>query len=159
MSDASGSTIPLEGRNYLARDEAEMLAVGGELGHYLGGGQCWYFNGELGAGKTTLVRGMLRALGFGGAVRSPTFTLVESYRFPDFDVHHFDLYRLESAAELEDIGFRDYFGTASSCLVEWPEKGAGCLPDPDWQVIVEHTGAGRRVIVQRHPVGSVAVDS
>ena len=74
---------------------------------------------------------MLRGLGYPGIVRSPTYTLVEQYRIADRDIYHLDLYRLVSARELDDIGWRDYFDGLAICLVEWPERGRGCLPDPD----------------------------
>lgn len=93
----------------------------------------WLF-GDLGAGKTTLTRGLLRELGWQGRVKSPTYTLVELYEFSSFNLYHFDLYRFGSPDEWHEAGFRDTFNDASLCLVEWPEKGAGCLPEPDVEV-------------------------
>jgi len=90
-----------------------------------------YLHGELGAGKTTLVRGFLRGLGFKGHVRSPTFTLLEPYQFDDKLIYHFDLYRLIKTEEFMYIGGRDYFTKQSICLIEWPERGKGFLPAAD----------------------------
>lgn len=104
-----------------------------------------FLEGDLGAGKTTLARGFLRALGHSGAVRSPTFTLLEPYDFPAGPVFHLDLYRLADPDELAYLGLRDLLGPAAILLVEWPERGAGELPEPDLRVLIEHLGAGRRV--------------
>lgn len=102
------------------------------------------FRGDLGAGKTTLVRAMLRALRVTGAIKSPTFSLVESYPLPDqrARVHHFDLYRIEDEAELEYIGFRDYFSTQAICCIEWPERAISMLPfiDVDFSLILKGEG-------------------
>jgi len=116
-------------------DEAATLAMGARLGHILEPGLKVWLQGDLGAGKTTLTRGLLRELGFSGRVKSPTYTLVELYGFPRFNLYHFDLYRFADPTEWEDAGFREYFNPASVCLVEWPDKGGGLLPAPD--VVVE----------------------
>lgn len=108
-----------------------MLAFGAELARQLRAGDRVYLSGELGAGKTTLVRGVLRGLGHQGAVKSPTFTLVEPYELTGFTIYHFDLYRINSPSELVNLGLGDYFTAHAVCLIEWPERGAGVLPEPD----------------------------
>ena len=126
----------------LLADEAATEAFGARLAALLQGGEVVYLSGALGAGKTTLCRGLLRAIGHAGAVKSPTYTLVESYACAGWQVHHFDLYRLRDPLELEDLGIRDYLGTGALLLFEWPERGAGCMPSPDLELeLREHHGA------------------
>ena len=118
-----------------------------------------YLTGDLGAGKTTLVRGMLRGMGHRGAVRSPTFTLVEPYTCGPLRVNHLDLYRLGDPEELEYIGVRDYLDPGVLCLVEWPERGAGHLPPPDLSVAIAFEGSGRRLeLTAETPVGLRILD-
>ena len=105
-----------------------------------------YLNGDLGAGKTTLTRGILRFKQFKGAVKSPTYTLIEEYDFEDVSIYHFDLYRLESAYELENIGIRDYFHTNALCVIEWPEKGEEYCPSPDCVVTIHIQDSEKRVV-------------
>lgn len=106
-------------------------------------GQVVYFCGELGAGKTTFVQGLLHAWGYNGAVKSPTYTLVEPYSFSNFTVYHFDFYRLKDPAELAFIGIEEYFSKDSICLIEWPEKAKGYLPRADWVIELSYDGDGR----------------
>lgn len=104
-----------------------------------------YLKGDLGAGKTTLVRGILRALGHGGRVKSPTYTLVESYSLPGFELYHFDLYRMHDAREWLDAGFGDVAGGDSVSLIEWPQKAAGWLPPPDVIVRLQIADEAREI--------------
>ncbi|AHE99098.1 tRNA (adenosine(37)-N6)-threonylcarbamoyltransferase complex ATPase subunit type 1 TsaE [Thioalkalivibrio paradoxus] len=104
-----------------------------------------HLQGDLGAGKTTLVRGLLRALGHRGAVRSPTYTLLEPYEFAGLTVLHFDLYRVGDADELEYLGVREQSDARTLWLVEWPDRGAGWLPPPDLVATLVHEGTGRRL--------------
>ncbi len=128
----------------LADSEATQ-AWGARLAACCEPGLLVFLSGELGAGKTTLVRGLLRGLGHVGAVKSPTYTLVESYQPGDFPVHHFDLYRLADAEELEWLGYRDLLIPEALCLLEWPEHGAGMLPPPDLRLTLWHQAEGRKL--------------
>jgi tRNA threonylcarbamoyladenosine biosynthesis protein TsaE len=125
--------------------ESEMEALGGAIASASSGDVWIYLSGGLAAGKTTFARGFVRARGHVGAVKSPTFTLVESYELAGRLVHHFDLYRLADPEELDYIGLDEYFDSGADCLVEWPERGAGVLQVPDLDVSLEVVGSVRRV--------------
>lgn len=134
------------GKRYLP-DEQATLTLGAELAGLLAGNDGFakdavvYLRGELGAGKTTLVRGILRALGFAGPVKSPTYTLLEPYE--DQSIYHFDLYRIGDSQELDFIGFDDHMAARSIKLIEWPERGGHRLPQPDIEVALRTEGQGR----------------
>ena len=132
-------------------DEAATLAFGQALLPLLSGPKLVYLHGDLGAGKTTLVRGILRALGHGGSVKSPTYTLLEPYEVGGRVVYHFDLYRIGDSEELDFIGMDELLDADALKLVEWPERGAGRLPDPDVDIHLSLEGEGRRVEVSVSP--------
>jgi len=116
--------------------------VGGALARALVGGMVVALHGDLGVGKTTLVRGVLRALGWAGLVKSPTYSLVEYYPFSSLYLYHFDFYRFADPTEWETAGLADYFRSDSACLVEWPERVAGLLPAADLDVTLAYPSRG-----------------
>ena len=134
---------------YEVESEPAMLELGADFAALLTAGEIVFLQGDLGAGKTTIVRGMLQGLGHPGAVTSPTYTLVEPYHLGGLDIYHFDLYRLKDPAELEMIGIRDMLDSDALCLIEWPDRGLGVLPAPDWLITIENVGGGRKVRMGR----------
>jgi tRNA threonylcarbamoyladenosine biosynthesis protein TsaE len=108
------------------------------------GAAACHLRGDLGAGKTTCVRSLLRTLGVAGLIRSPTYTLVESYRVASLTCVHVDLYRLEGAGAVEELGLRDFMARGHLLLIEWPEKAGDALPMPDLALALEFAGAGRK---------------
>ncbi|WP_153144774.1 tRNA (adenosine(37)-N6)-threonylcarbamoyltransferase complex ATPase subunit type 1 TsaE [Dechloromonas sp. H13] len=124
-------------------DEAATQRLGQALAPALRPGLVIFLEGDLGAGKTTLVRALIRALGHAGPVKSPTYSLVEVYVISSLYLYHFDFYRFESPEEFLDAGFDEYFNDASVCLVEWPERAQGCVPSPDLRLRLHHAGFGR----------------
>lgn len=107
-----------------------------------------YLLGDLGAGKTTFVRGALHGLGYSGSVKSPTYTLLETYAFEGFVCLHWDLYRLNDPEELEFLGIRDYMGQAALWLIEWADLGRDSIPAPDLTISLEYRAQGRYIRVQ-----------
>jgi len=147
-------------REFFLTDEAATLAIGHAINTALtqslpnAAGAILFLAGPLGAGKTTLTRGLLQARGHSAAVKSPTYTLVEPYEHLSPIVYHFDLYRLGDPEELDYIGIRDYFSSESLCLVEWAERGQGYLPAADIELQLTPTldqntqELGRHLVVQ-----------
>lgn len=124
--------------------EADTQHLGKVLSAYITTPTTIGFCGEIGAGKTTLIRAMLRALGVSSAIKSPTFSLVESYQIAQMNIHHFDLYRIHDASELEFIGFRDYFAHHALCLIEWPERAMHLLDGMDMKITIRDLALGRQ---------------
>jgi tRNA threonylcarbamoyladenosine biosynthesis protein TsaE len=139
-------------------ESADMEAFGNKVAGLCLPGMKLFLRGELGAGKTTFVRGFLRQLGYEGAVKSPTYTLVEPYDLAGKTIYHFDLYRLNSPDELENIGLRDYFEPDAICLVEWPEKAGSRLGQPDLVIQFEFLEAGRKLDLKAEtPAGEALI--
>lgn len=137
----------------ILKDEAATVHAAAVLATQLKPGQVIYLHGDLGAGKTTLVRGILHALGHTGKVKSPTYTIVEPYSLPIASCYHFDLYRFQDAEEWEAAGFRDYFNANSICLVEWPERAEQVLPQADIEIHFDILPHGRVLhITSQHPL-------
>ena len=125
MPDAAAQT-------HLLANETELHAIAEKLAKVIKPGAIVFLEGQLGAGKTTFVRHFLQTLGYAGKVKSPTYTVVETYTIGDRVIHHFDWYRLSDAAALEDMGFRDYVDGKAICFIEWPSQVPGLIPNPDW---------------------------
>jgi len=130
---------------FVLPDESATQRLGAQLAHRLSPGLIVALDGDLGAGKTTLVRALLRELGFSGPVKSPTYSLVEVYVISNLYLYHFDFYRFESPEEFHDAGLGDYFHGDAICLVEWSEKARGCAPQPDLRFCFVFAGDGRIV--------------
>jgi tRNA threonylcarbamoyladenosine biosynthesis protein TsaE len=147
-----------EGQTLAAASEEEQMALGvalaGAMGYRPG---LVFLQGDLGTGKTTLVRGFLRGRGYAGAVRSPTYTLVEPYEFSEVSVFHLDLYRLADPEELEFLGGREIFDGSSQVLVEWPQRGEGWLPSPDLELRLYHHESGRKIELLAHSSAGASV--
>ena len=131
------------------QNENEMMTLGGQIATLLPIGGVVKLYGDLGAGKTTLVRGLLRSLGFEGTVKSPTYTLVEPYHTAQRHIYHFDLYRLADPEELEYLGVRDYFRPDALCLLEWPDKAANFIPKADLEVHINYSENGRNISLKK----------
>ena len=127
------------------KNETETKAIGEKVASCLKGSEIIYLKGDLGTGKTTLVRGALNKLGFTGSVKSPTYTIVEPYTIDNYIIYHFDLYRLNDPEEIESLGIRDYCDGQSICFFEWPEKGGNLLPNADVLLILSYHEEGRKV--------------
>jgi tRNA threonylcarbamoyladenosine biosynthesis protein TsaE len=125
-------------------DEAATLRLGAALAAGIGPGRVLHLSGDLGTGKTTLVRGLLRELGHAGRVKSPSYPLVELYVVSRLHLYHFDFYRFKDPSEWRDSGFREYFNPNSACVVEWPERAGPELPPPDLAVRLALEAEGRR---------------
>lgn len=138
----------IRSRSVHLADEAATEAFGRELSRDLRAGVLVFLRGELGAGKTTLVRGILRGFGHTGAVKSPTYTLLEPYELADLEVCHFDFYRVGDSEELEFIGIDELMASTALKLIEWPERVEQRLPAPDVELCLERDAGGRRIEVR-----------
>jgi tRNA threonylcarbamoyladenosine biosynthesis protein TsaE len=141
-------------------DAAASEALGAALAPGVAPGRVLHLRGDLGAGKTTVVRGVLRALGHEGKVKSPTYTLVEPYALSRLHLYHFDFFRLKDGAAWKDSEFREYFGPHAACLVEWPERVGAALGAPDLELSLEFASFGRRATLSSHtPAGEAWLSS
>jgi tRNA threonylcarbamoyladenosine biosynthesis protein TsaE len=124
-------------------DEAATRGFGARLARCLAPGFRLYLRGALGTGKTTLVRGLLRGLGYRGRVKSPSYALVELYVVSRLHLYHFDFYRFQDRKEWDEAGFREHFDGPAACIVEWPENAGDALPPPDVEIVLEYAASGR----------------
>jgi tRNA threonylcarbamoyladenosine biosynthesis protein TsaE len=129
-------------------DEADLVALAWRLAAVVAAGGVIHLRGELGAGKTTFARALLGALGVGARIKSPTYSLIESYVSDGLHIHHLDLYRIAADDELEFLGLDDLASGQFLLLVEWPERAGGALPAPDLVAHLGHAGAHRAVRLQ-----------
>lgn len=136
-----------EGLRLNLPDITATQELASSLAKKLAPGLCIYLHGDLGAGKTTFVRALLTSLGVTGAIKSPTYTLVESYDLNDTQIYHFDLYRIADPSELEYIGIRDYALANAVCIFEWADKGLGMIPAADIEITLQFTEPGRNVVL------------
>jgi tRNA threonylcarbamoyladenosine biosynthesis protein TsaE len=141
-TDDSGRAFTLH-----LEDEAATQVLGAALAAVLKRGMTVFLSGSLGAGKTTLARGLIMALGYAGRVKSPSYSLVELYVVSGLDLYHFDFYRFAEAKEFRDAGLGEHFNESSLCIVEWPEKARDQLPGPDLSITLEMNDAGGRTAV------------
>ena len=131
-------------------DEAATLRLGDALAAGAAKGLVLHLKGELGAGKTTLVRGLLRALGHPGRVKSPTYTLLEPYSLLRLNLYHFDFYRFKDRSEWLSSGFREHFNPESLCIVEWPERAGDLLAPPDLEIQIKYDAQARDATLTAH---------
>jgi tRNA threonylcarbamoyladenosine biosynthesis protein TsaE len=150
MSHPSDHSQPPAKSHWTARleDETATARLGERLAGCVQPGMRFYLQGELGSGKTTLIRGLLRALGVPGRVKSPSYALVEVYVVSRLNLYHFDFYRFLESREFDDAGLGDYFRGEGVCLVEWPERAGSTLPPADLELTLAYAGAARSVIVR-----------
>ena len=134
-------------RSVFLSDESATLQLGRRLASVIEPGLYIALSGNIGTGKTTLTRGILRGLGYPGTVKSPTYTLVELYNLPRIDLYHFDFYRFNDPQEWVEAGFREYFAPPYVCLVEWPERAQSLLPTPDIAILLTEEAGARRARV------------
>ncbi len=136
-------------QSFFIVDEPAMIALGSKIGRTMHSGDVVLLKGELGAGKTTLTRGILQAFGWQGAVKSPTYTIVEPYEQLTVPIYHFDLYRLSDLDELEAMGYRDYLSVESIVLIEWPQRVPALAAMATLIIQIDYADAGRQVSIQR----------
>lgn len=134
-----------------------MQGFGGRLARHCCAGNRLFLQGEIGSGKTTLVRGFLTGLGYQGLVKSPTYTLVEPYQIDDLEIFHLDLYRLNSPDEVFSIGIQDYFSPTAICLVEWPEKAGTLLAPADLHIVIQYKADHRALQLSPGTAAGIAI--